>query len=252
MGKSSFLIVSDADTASKYAFLVPHFNGGFHGFVVRIQLDIQGKKRPRPARFLEFSDYNTRNGMGPYASQVSVVDLAAVDSRLKGFSGAFTVFTPAPYVNETYLVPAEDDARYTRTAWRVVLESQYTPSATHVGFGTPSRLILDTEYLYLSPNYNGLSFFGTVVRISTPTFASTRPVIETLDLTAVNANLTGFSSAFTDGTYGYLVPGTNAFGLSGKLVRFSLNDFNAAGLRVLDLAEVNPSFVGFSGAVVCA
>jgi hypothetical protein len=219
---------------------------------VRIQLDIQGKKRPRPARFLEFSDYNTQDGMGPYASQVAMIDLAAVNSRLKGFSGAFTAFSSAPYVNETYLVPAEDDARYTRTVWRLVLESQYTPSATHVGFGAPPRSIQDTEYLYLSPNYNGQTYFGTVVRISTPTFASGTPVIETLDLTTINANFTGFTSTFTDGTYGYLVPGRNAFGLSGKLVRFSISDFTSAGVRVLDLTAISPSFVGFSGAIVCA
>lgn len=218
---------------------------------MRIQLDIQGKKRPRPARFLEFSDYNSLNGIGPYSSQVSTIDLSAIDTRLKGFSGAFTAFTPAPYLNETYTVPADDDARYTRTVWRIILESQYSPSATHVGFGSPPRLMLDTEYLYLSPNYNGQDFFGTVVRISTPTFAATAPVVERLDLTTINANLTGFSSAFTDDTYGYLVPGENANGLGGLLVRFSLRDFTTAGVTVLNLAAINPSFVGFSNVFTC-
>ncbi|POM77164.1 Hypothetical protein PHPALM_5493 [Phytophthora palmivora] len=128
----STLIVSDEYRIypSKYAYLVPYFNGEFHGRVTRIELDLKGKKRPRPARFLEFSDYETPNGIGPYDNQVSVIDLAALDSAFKGFYGGFTAFSKAAFVNETYLVPAADDPNYQAPTWRVVLKAQCTASET--------------------------------------------------------------------------------------------------------------------------
>ncbi|KAG6590686.1 formin-homology 2 domain-containing protein [Phytophthora cinnamomi] len=58
---------------SKYVYLVPYFNGEYHGHVARIELDLKGKKRPRPARFLEFSDYETPNGIGPYDDQCTLI-----------------------------------------------------------------------------------------------------------------------------------------------------------------------------------
>ncbi|RLN88768.1 hypothetical protein BBJ28_00022455, partial [Nothophytophthora sp. Chile5] len=234
--------------ASKYAFLVPYFNGEFHGSVTRIQLDLKGKKRPRPARFLEFSDYETPNGIGPYDAQVAVINLTTLSADFKGFHGGFTAFSKTSFVNETYLVPALDDPNYQRTVWQIVLEAQYTPSATHSGFGTPAELQQDAEYLYLVPFFNGVSYASSVIRVLASTFSSMSPIVETLSLASVSANLKGFGASFTDDSYGYLVPRENENGLFGTLVRFPLENFVPESVEVLDLAAVNPRFVGFSSA----
>ncbi|KAF4324249.1 hypothetical protein BBO99_00000900 [Phytophthora kernoviae] len=200
----------------------------------RVQLDIKGKKRPRPARYLEFSDYETPNGIGPYDSQVSVIDLAILNSSFKGFYGGFTALSNVTFVNETYLVPAKDDPKYTETAWKVVVKAGYTPSATHSGFGDPGEFEQEAEYVYLVPFFNGTAYASKVVRVLAHTFCSATPVVEALDLSATDKSLKGFGSSFTHGSYGYLVPRENENGLFGKLVP----DFADRALR------------GFSGGMV--
>lgn len=237
-------------TASKYAFLVPYFNGDFHGRVVRLKLDVKGKKRPRPARFLEFSDYGSSMGIGPYSDQVSVVNLTTLSPSFKGFYGGFTGFALTEFVNETYTVPAADDPRFTDLKWHLVFEPQYTPHPKHVGFGTPARVFQNAEYLYLAPFYNGVSYLGMVIRILTLTFSDT-PFIEQLNLTMIDPDLKGFGSSFTDGKFAYFVPRENEHGLFGKMVRISMDDFTASGVSVLDLAAIDPRFVGFSSAYTC-
>lgn len=229
---------------------MPYFNGVFHGHVVRLRLDVKGKKRPRPARFLEFSDYESSMGIGPYSDQVSVVNLTTVNADFKGFYGGFTAFAPTAYVNETYQVPAADDANYLETKWRLVFEPQYTPHASHLGFGTPAREVQDSEYLYLAPFFNGANYSGTVIRILASTFSET-PFIQQLNLTNISPDLKGFGSSCTDYKYAYFVPRENESGLFGKMVRIAMDDFSATGVTVLDLAKINPDYVGFSSAFTC-
>ncbi|ETI49544.1 hypothetical protein L914_06462 [Phytophthora nicotianae] len=233
---------------SKYVYLVPYFNSNFHGCVTRIELDLKGKKRPRPARFLEFSDYETPNGIGPYDNQVAVIDLVTLDSTFKGFYGGFTAFSKVSFVNETYLVPAADDPNYNATAWRIVLKAQYAASATHSGFGKPAEVEQDVEYLYLVPYYNGTAYASKILRVMALTF-STTPIVEILDLSTVDQTLKGFGSAFTYDSYGYLVPRENENGLFGKLVRFRIDSFTTSSVEVLDLAAINSRYVGFSSAI---
>ncbi|GMF54014.1 unnamed protein product [Phytophthora fragariaefolia] len=232
---------------SKYAYLVPYFNGEYHGRVARIELDLKGKKRPRPARFLEFSDYETPNGVGPYDEQVNVIDMASLDPEFKGFYSGFTAFSKTTFVNETYLVPAADDPNYQTTHWRVTLKALYTPSPTHSGFGIPSELEQDVEFLYMVPFYNGTTFTSKILRVMALTFSLATPIIEVLDVGALDSSLRGFGSSFTDGFYGYLVPRENENGLFGKLVRFRINNFTATSVEVLDLVAIHPHYMGFKG-----
>ncbi|OWZ21335.1 hypothetical protein PHMEG_0004142 [Phytophthora megakarya] len=249
----SIVVVSDEYQIfpSKYAYLVPYFNGDYHGLVTRIKLDLKGKKRPRQPRWLEFSNYDTPNGIGPYETQVSVIDMEALDPTFKGFYGGFTAFSKAPFVNETYLIPATDDPNYQTTTWRIVLKAQYAAAPTHSGFGVPDEIVQDVEYLYLVPFYNGTVYASKVLRVMSLTFASTTPIVETLDLSNVSPKLKGFGSAFTYGSYGYLVPRENENGLFGKLVRFRIDKFATASVEVLDLTTINSRYVGFSSAFTC-
>ncbi|TYZ59125.1 hypothetical protein PybrP1_000050 [[Pythium] brassicae (nom. inval.)] len=246
---SSAIVVSNEFSiyASKYAFLVPYFNGAFHGRVARLKLDVKGKKRPRPARFLEFSDYESSMGIGPYRDQVSVVNLTALHPDFKGFYGGFTGFAPTAFVNETFTEPAPDDPNYTVLKWRLVFEAQYSPHAKHTGFGVPPRVLQDSEYLYLAPYFNGDRYLGTVIRILALSFSGT-PFIEQLNVSTIDPELRGFGSSFIDGKFAYFVPRENEGGLFGKMVRISVDTFNVTGVSVLDLAAIDPRFVGFSSA----
>lgn len=230
-------------------YLVPYFNGEFHGRVVRVQLDVTGKKRPRPARFQEFSDYESTLGIGPYSTQLAVINITTHHPELKGFYGGATGFVDTTYVNETYHVVASETT--TTTKWRLVLQAQYTAHALHAGFGTPASVVQPAEYLYLAPFFNGETYFGTVVRVLAATFNTSSPVIEQLNLTSIDPELRGFGTCFADSLYLYLAPYENEGGLFGKLVRIALNDFSATGTTVLDLKAISPSFVGFSSAFAC-
>jgi hypothetical protein len=152
------------------------------------------------------------------------------------------------FVNETYLVPAPDDPKYQVTAWQIKLKATYAPSATHSGLGTPAELQQDVEYLYLVPFFNGTTYASKMLRVMALTFSSTSPILETLDL---GENLKGFGSSFTSRSYGYLVPRENENGLFGKLVRFRIDNFAASSVEVLDLAAIDPHYVGFSSAITC-
>lgn len=217
---------------------------------MRLKLDVKGKKRPRPARFLEFSDYESEMGIGPYSGQISVVNLTTLNPDFKGFYGGLTGFAQTEFINETYSVPADDDPNYKVLKWRLVFGAQYQPHPSHVGTGSPARVVQDAEYLYLAPYYSGVSYLGMVIRILTLTFADT-PFIEQLNLTKISSDLKGFGSAFTDAKFAYFVPLENESGLFGKLVRINMNDFTTKGVTVLDLAAINPRFVGFSWAFAC-
>ena len=66
-----------------------------------------------------------------------------------------------------------------------------------------------------------------------------------LDLLVINSDLSGFRNGFTDGRYGYFVPYFNSSGEFGKLVRVDLRHFSRTSVRVLDLEDIHPHFVGF-------
>ncbi len=66
----------------------------------------------------------------------------------------------------------------------------------------------------------------------------------TLDVAAGDADRKGFRGGFTDGTWGYLVPG-NTGADHGKFTRFLLSDF--ATVEALDLTGTDPDLKGFVG-----
>ncbi len=69
---------------------------------------------------------------------------------------------------------------------------------------------------------------------------------QTLDLTAVDASLKGFTGGFTDGRYGYFPPWYNG-AYFGKVVRVDLQNFNSGGVTSLDLTTIDADLKGFTG-----
>lgn len=87
---------------------------------------------------------------------------------------------------------------------------------------------------------------------STSTSASTTPVlgfansiVDVLDLTMVDPDLSGFNGGFHDEVFGYLVPDDVNGTSSGKVVRFNLATFGH--VEVLDLAKLSADLKGFAG-----
>ncbi|KAL4111027.1 hypothetical protein PRIC1_002710 [Phytophthora ramorum] len=241
---NSTLVTSDEYQIfpSKYAYLVPYFNSEFHGRVTRIELDLKGKKRPRPARFLEFSDYETPNGIGPYANQVTVIDMAAVDPAFKGFYGGFTAFSKAKIDN------------FSSGSVEVLDLAAINPH--YVGF---SSAITYGNYTFLVPfrrSLDGLTMnlrefpvsnSGLVVRIDLTTFR----VAGSLDLAEVHPDLCGFSGAVTVTHYAYFVPymrvrepaSQELNPYSGLVARVNLRDF--VSVQYLNLTAVDSGLRGF-------
>jgi len=194
-------------TDGTYGYMVPksYHNGAYSGKV---------------ARFL-LSDF----------SSVSVLDLTAMDSDLKGFVGGFTDGTYG------YMVPHYNGANFGKVA-RFSLSDFSSVSVLDLT-ATDSDLkgfhggFTDGTYGYLVPNTNGAPF-GKVARFLLSDFST----VSVLDLTA--SDLEGFVGGFTDGTYGYMVPYS-----FGKVARFSLSDFSS--VSVLDLTATDSDLKGFHG-----
>jgi len=97
----------------------------------------------------------------------------------------------------------------------------------------------DGTYGYLVPFQNEAGYHGKVARFSLRTFSD----VQVLDVAAIDADLKGFRGAFTDGTYGYIVPHKRRSFCNGKVARFSLQTFG--DVQVLDLANTDAGLKGF-------
>jgi hypothetical protein len=122
--------------------------------------------------------------------------------------------------------------------------SVYTTSRGYTGGFT------DGLYGYLVPAncvYNSATqYHGNVARIDLSD--RTNNTLKFLNLTyGGNSNAEGYFGGFTDGRYGYFVPDKNAAGSHGLISRVDLNDFSPSGISYVNLAEVNPSAVGYRG-----
>jgi hypothetical protein len=207
-------------TDGRYGYFVPWENGSRSGKVGRVDLQ----------------------NFAP--SGVITLDLAAVDSGLKGFDGGFT---DGRY---GYFVPFDNGSPSGKVA-RVDLQN-FAPSGvvtldlTTVDSGLKGFYggFTDGRYGYFAPTNNG-SPSGKVARVDLQDFAPSGVV--TLDLATVDSGLKGFSGGFTDGRYGYFVPSYNGSDLSGKVARVDLQNFAPSGVATLDLTAVDSGLKGFYG-----
>ncbi|MBI5567969.1 MAG: hypothetical protein HY870_23935 [Chloroflexi bacterium] len=69
---------------------------------------------------------------------------------------------------------------------------------------------------------------------------------QTLDLATVDPQLKGFNGAFTDGQYGYFVPGSDGISYVGKVARVDLNSYITTSVTVLDLTTVDAALKAFA------
>ena len=179
------------------------------------------------------------------ASGVDVLDLTTIDSDLTGFYGGFSDGTYG------YLTP-----NHASKIVRFALNDFSSSGVTVLDLSSIDSLLKGHAggfyhggYGYLAPNYHGdtsvnSGYNGKLVRFSVSDFTTSGVTV--LDLTTISAEYRGFSSIFTDGTYGYLStyasgPGTIYY----NLLRFALNDFTTSGVTAFSLSSVDSNARGF-------
>lgn len=193
-----------------------------------------------------YAQYSLTGNNAPHTPYVPLqrpqtLDLATVDSQLKGFNGAFT---DGQY---GYFVPGSDGISYVGKVARVDLHSYITNSVAVLDLTTVDAALKafasgfsDGRYGYFVPNSGRSS--GKLARLDLQNFSVAGVTV--LDLTTVDPTLIGFAGGFSDGHYAYLAPETP---LLSKVVRINLQDFSTTGVSVLDLATVDPALKGFLG-----
>ena len=212
-------------TDGRYGYFVPYRNSGstYSGKIARVDLQ----------------DF-TLGG-------VTVLDLALVDSQLKGFAGGFTdgrygYFTPS-YNGSTNpgKLARVDLQNFNLIGGVTVLDLTLADPDLRIFSGG----FTDGLYAYLAPRSNNSDYSGKVTRVDLRNF--TPGGITVLDLAALDPGLAGFSGGFSDGRYGYFTILNNASGYSGKVARVDLLNFSPTGVSSLDLAAVDPTLKGFQG-----
>ena len=179
--------------AGDYGYFVPNYNNGdFSGKVARVDL----------ATF----------------SQVQVLDLAATDPDLKGFSGGFTSGGYGYFVpNKNNLgvnfgkVARVDLATFSQVQVLDLAATDPDLEGFEGGFAS-------SGYGYFVPNYNYrffLDFSGKVARVELANFSQ----VQVLDLTTTDYDLQGFLGGFESGGYGYFVPYYSNADFSGRIWR---------------------------------
>jgi hypothetical protein len=211
----------------------------------------------------------TRFHLAQWPAKVDVLDLALVDPELRGFHGGFgyakyaylvphrNSFGPVFGVNTKH--PVDENARTMQYHGKFVRIDTDDFSPSGVSVLDLAGLVADDlrgfmngfvagRFAYLVPFANrnnvpkpglGGNGAGKLVRVDLERFDAAS--VEVLDLKAIDPRLVGFSAGFVSGKYGFLVPydngrsnyrSKNAFGM---VVRIDLDNFSAAGVRILDL-----------------
>jgi hypothetical protein len=159
-----------------------------------------------------------RFSLRDWPNNVEVLDLSIADNELRGFNGGFA------YAKYAYFVP-------------------YRQSFGTV-FGVNSKHPVDE-------NQRTAVYHGKLVRVDMDNFSQSGVTV--LDLSGmVDDNLRGFLGGFTSGRFAYLVQYSNRNSAhknnrAGRLVRVDLELFSVASVEVLDLRDIDPRLVGFSG-----
>jgi hypothetical protein len=204
-------------TDGRYGYFVPFVNYSFSPFGKVARVDLQ--------------NFTT--------SGVTVLDLTAVDTELKGFADGFTDGRYA------YLVPSFGINPIGKIP-RIDLQNFDPGGVTVLDLATIDANLKSLDSGFTDGRYAYFIGVGKVARVDLQNFVVGSVTI--LDLSLIEPNLRSFYSV-TDGHYGYLVPSYGS-PQPGKMVRFDLQNFASSGVTVLDLTTVNPGLNSFRGTFI--
>ena len=261
-------------TDGRYAYLVPHYNGAYHGLFTRVELNnwtttgisfvnVATGNANAQGFHSGFTDgrygYLVPHYNGAYrgiltridlqnftTSGVSYLDVSTNNANAKCFIGGFTDGRYA------YLVPWNNSA-YHGILTRVDLQNFTTSGVTYLDVSTAGNTnakgfhggFTDGRYGYLVPHSNG-AYHGILTRVDLQNF--TISGVSYVNVSTGNANAAGFIGGFTDGRYGYLVPYNNSTARHGIFTRIDLQNFTTSGVTYLDVSTAgNTNAKGFYG-----
>ncbi|MDO8625833.1 MAG: hypothetical protein Q7K39_00005, partial [Candidatus Magasanikbacteria bacterium] len=220
----------------RYLYLVPFYNGAYFGQVTR---------------------YDT-TGSFTSAGSWSVFDTTAVNANSTGYAGA--VFD-GQYI---YFVPNSlaGDVRHGQIA-RFDTTQSFTAAGSWSFFNTTALnsnskgftygATFDGRYIYFSPlKTDNSTYSGLALRYDTAASFSASSSYSFFDATTVNSNSKGFNGTIFDGRYLYYIPDRTANGVDqGQITRYDTTGsfVNASSWSVYDMAQVNATAKGFTGAV---
>ena len=204
----------------RYAYLIPHSNGAYHGIVTRVDLQ----------------NFNT--------ASIAYLNVAAGNANAVGFIGGFT---DGRY---GYLVPYNGGTG-TPILTRIDFQNFTASGVTYLNVSTNNANakgfiggFINGRYGYLVPHYNG-AYHGILTRVDLQNFTTSG--VAYLDVASGNASAKGFRGGFTDSRYGYLVPHYNGVH-NGILTRVDLQNFTTSGVTYLDVSTAgNTTAKGFIG-----
>ena len=182
-------------------------------------------------------------------SSVHVLDLAAKDPDLMGFSGGFNIG------NFLFLVPNYNSVYYGKLVRVNLMVQRFADAAVEVrdlrehdgrlkGFWGGFQF---SVYGYLVPFYNGTAYHGLVARVQLASQDFSQSRVETFDLTTIDPDLVGFKGAFYQEENAFLVPYVHTKFVSFNAVSF---DRTPEKVRVIDLKHTAPDLSGFVGGFV--
>lgn len=111
---------------------------------------------------------------------------------------------------------------------------------TNAAFNVTEGIAYDAPYLYVAPHNNYL-----IAKIDTRTFT----IVDTLDLSKVNASLTGMLGCFIAGGSLYILPHMSNTGpfFQSDVVRVDLSNFTPAGCSTLAVLNASQTIEGLNG-----
>lgn len=158
-----------------------------------------------------------------------IMDLAAIDTTLKGFNGAFT---DGQY---GYFIPSVNAGVGHGKIARLDLRDFTTVTSIDLATINPAYIwyldgCTDGRYGYAAP-HGGTPYQGYVVRFDMANF--TTGGVTVINLAAINTNYVSYNGCAIDSRYLYLCPFASV-----TLIRIDLNNFAVGGVTAIEVTNV--------------
>ena len=200
----------------------------------------------------QFADFFSFQGRGTYSSQITTLNLTAIDPELTGFEGGFAMNMSTSTEHYGILVPHSDGKQLNGKVVRInlkdmVANASHCASSYRTEFYDHEHNTVNITY-YKNNSISKFSFNANQTNAEMLTYYTSLGILNTcitvLDLTTLHPEAKGFRKGFASGSYyGYLSPGE--FSVA---VQVDARTFTLYSTRVIDLAvAVDPTNGGYSG-----